>query len=111
MHLLNISDDELNIVRNILLGYLPHGSVAWAFGSRVKGTDHRFSDLDVLIKPGKSFSAGHFALMQEAFSESDLPFRVDATCWDDMSENFRKQIRDDLIPFDIVASVDVPERQ
>jgi len=111
MHLLNISDNELNIVRNILLGYLPHGSVAWAFGSRVKGSCHRFSDLDVLIKPSKSFSAGHFALMQEAFSESDLPFRVDATCWDDMSDNFRKQIKDDLIPFDIVASVDIPERQ
>jgi hypothetical protein len=49
--------------------------------------------------------------MQEAFSESDLPFRVDATCWDDMSANFRKQIRDDLIPFDIVASAHIPERQ
>ncbi len=111
MHLLNISDDELNIVRNILLGYLPHGSVAWAFGSRVKGSCHRFSDLDVLIKPGKSFSAGHFALMQEAFSESDLPFRVDATCWDDMSAILESKLEMILSPFDIVASAHIPERQ
>jgi predicted nucleotidyltransferase len=101
MHLLNISDEELSIVRKILLSYLPDGSAAWAFGSRTKGNCHRFSDLDIVIKPCQHFGAGYFALMQEAFSESDLSFRVDATCWDDMSDGFKKQIENDLIPFDL----------
>jgi predicted nucleotidyltransferase len=101
MRLLNISHEELSIVRHILLSYLPEGSAVWAFGSRAKGNCHRFSDLDLLIKPGKHFGAGHFALMQEAFSVSDLPLWVDATDWYDLAEGFRKQKENDLIPFDL----------
>lgn len=89
------------MVKDILRHHLPADCGAWVFGSRAKGTSHRFSDLDLLIKPDKSLSGANFALMQDAFSESDLPFRVDPTCWKDMSEGFRKLIENDLIPIDL----------
>jgi len=104
MHLLNISDEELSVVKAILRHHLPTDCAVWVFGSRAKGTSHRYSDLDLLIKPKTSLSRANLALMQEAFSESDLPFRVDPTCWKDMSEGFRKLIEKDLIPIAFTGS-------
>ena len=65
----------------------------WAFGSRVHGDNLKpFSDLDlVVISPGPPASLKMLDL-KEAFTESDLPFKVDLLDWSTLDESFRKKI-------------------
>ena len=46
------------------------------FGSRAHGTAKPFSDLDLLVL-GPALDASLRGTLEEAFDESDLPFRVD----------------------------------
>ena len=64
------------IVRDILSKHVPHYEV-WAFGSRVKGIVKPFSDLDLAIITEQPLSIAQSAALDEAFSQSDLPWKVD----------------------------------
>jgi uncharacterized protein len=73
---LDLDPRQLSTVRSILAQQLPQHS-AWAFGSRVKGTAQRFSDLDILVQGQQAMDYTTKANLRLAFSESDLPFMVD----------------------------------
>lgn len=80
---------QLESVRRILQHCVPEFEV-WAFGSRVHGRNLKpFSDLDLAIIAGQPLSPARYAALEEAFSESDLPFKVDIVDWAATSENFR----------------------
>lgn len=66
----------------------------YAYGSRVKGTAKRLSDLDLVILD--DVQAGEVESVREAFEESDLPIKVDVSLWSELSEEFRQQVRGDL---------------
>ena len=46
--MLNLSDDQLSLLRHLLSSHVPDVKV-WAFGSRVKGTAKAWSDLDLSL--------------------------------------------------------------
>lgn len=83
---------ERQIVLNILQQYVPEYEV-WAFGSRVKGNDKPYSDLDLAVITKQPLSLETHANLVEAFSESDLPWKVDIVDWAATSENFRHIIQ------------------
>lgn len=62
------------IVDQILKAHLP-GRQVYVFGSRAKGKAGRFSDLDLYIEG--SLDRLTRSVLEEAFSESDLPTFVD----------------------------------
>ncbi|MSP53183.1 MAG: nucleotidyltransferase domain-containing protein [Gammaproteobacteria bacterium] len=93
---LDLKDEQLNIVRHILQTYIPDYQV-WAFGSRVKGTARKYSDLDLVVISQESLSLAIHADLAEAFSESDLPFKVDIVDWTTTSEAFQKIISENKI--------------
>ena len=66
----------------------------YAYGSRVKGTAKRLSDLDLVILD--DVQVGEVEAIREAFEESDLPIKVDVSLWRELSEEFRQQVRGDL---------------
>ena len=72
-----LGDEEMALVRAILAAYLPAGARVLAFGSRVNGRARAYSDLDLALDAGRALSLDEHAALAEAFSESDLPFRVD----------------------------------
>lgn len=88
---LDISSEHLIIVQQILRQQVPSCEV-WAFGSRVKGTAKPFSDLDLVIMSQQPLSLALMASLQEAFSESDLPWKVDVVDWSTTSPEFRAVI-------------------
>ncbi|MFP4162869.1 MAG: nucleotidyltransferase family protein [Chitinispirillaceae bacterium] len=88
---IDISLQELNLVKRILQEHVPEYEVH-AFGSRVQGRTERNSDLDLVIMTEKPLPILTLADLKEAFSESDLPFRVDVVDWASTTENFRKII-------------------
>ena len=82
---------HLDIVRNILKKY-PY--TFYAFGSRVKGTQKTFSDLDLcFMEPISSVILAH---IREDFEESNLPFTVDLVDWNMCDEIFKSYIQSDL---------------
>ena len=88
---LELSDSEWQQVNAILQRYLPQYEV-WAFGSRVKGNAKPYSDLDLAIVSDTPLPLALLAEVAEAFSESDLPWKVDLVDWATTSERFRQVI-------------------
>jgi len=71
-----LTKGEKMIVHDILNKFVPTYKV-FVFGSRAKGTKKPFADLDLLISGDTPIPNLTVALLRDAFSESDLPFRVD----------------------------------
>lgn len=86
-----IHPEHLAIVRGILHAHVPDREV-WAFGSRVAGRVKPYSDLDLAILGDIPLPLDTQAALAEAFSESDLPWRVDVVDWARASEDFRRII-------------------
>lgn len=86
---MHINSKDLVLVQAILQKYLPN-HVIWAFGSRVHGRHLKpFSDLDLVIRTEQPLDLERYCELKEAFSESDLPFKVDIVDWASLSENFK----------------------
>ncbi len=88
---LDIKPADLKAVRAILRRYIPDREVR-AFGSRLSGTAKPFSDLDLAVMGNEPLPASILADLKDAFSESDLPFKVDIVDWAETRENFRRII-------------------
>ena len=86
--MIDVAPPHLAIVRELLAKHVPACEVR-AFGSRVKRTAKSYSDLDLAVIGTGKLQAGQLAELREAFTDSDLPFRVDVLDWHTISENFR----------------------
>lgn len=84
------------IVRDILQTHVPQYEV-WAFGSRAKGSAKPHSDLDLAVISDQPLPLRVSADLSDAFSESDLPWKVDVVDWATTSESFRKIIQADRV--------------
>jgi predicted nucleotidyltransferase len=85
---LHVRSEELAIIQDILGRLIPDCEV-WAFGSRVSGRIKKFSDLDLVILGNDSLPLGTMVDLADAFTESDLPYKVDLVDWASTSERFR----------------------
>ena len=87
---IDITAEQRKTVLALLARHLPN-TTAWVYGSRVKWTSRPESDLDLVVfaKPEQERRVSD---LREAFEESNLPFRVDLFVWDEVPEQFRKQI-------------------
>ena len=60
-----------------------------AFGSRVTWHARETSDLDLALMTDKPLTVARMADLRAAFTDADLPFRVDIVDWASTSESFR----------------------
>ncbi|WP_245612835.1 nucleotidyltransferase family protein [Rheinheimera texasensis] len=88
---LQLSVGQWQQVHSILQRLLADYPV-WAFGSRAEGRGKTYSDLDLVIVSTEPLPLALLAEVSEAFSESDLPWRVDLVDWATTSETFRQRI-------------------
>lgn len=84
------------IVSDILRRHVPQFDV-WAFGSRARIAAKKHSDLDLVVVSKQPLPLSLCAAIMEAFSESDLPYRVDVVDWASTGESFRKIIERDRV--------------
>lgn len=87
-----VSSAEWQIIRQILQAQLP-GYPVWAFGSRVNGPCKAFSDLDLAVISEKPLPLNLMAAVAEAFSDSNLPFKVDLLDFATTSADFRARVQ------------------
>lgn len=83
-----LNNQELTIVKAILQEHLPNRTIR-VFGSRAKGNIKPHSDLDLCIMNGAPLSLEALGRLREAFSESDLPMRVDIVEWCTLAPEFQ----------------------
>lgn len=93
---IDISPDDFTTVKSILAKYVPNYEV-WAFGSRVRGNARKYSDLDLAIICEQTLNFDIYANLKDAFSESDLPFKVDIVDWASIDENFKNIIKEKYV--------------
>ncbi len=90
---MKLTDAELQLVCRILRKHVP-GYPVWAFGSRVHGRNLKpFSDLDLAVISERPLRLDDLIAVRRAFSESDLPFRVDVVDYAAADVGFRSIIR------------------
>jgi predicted nucleotidyltransferase len=97
---LALSPDHCKIVQDVLTAHLPPGFAVRVFGSHAKGTTKPFSDLDLALKGREALTLSQLADLTEAFSESDLPFKVDIVDWRSVSSTFQAIIDRDGVALD-----------
>jgi predicted nucleotidyltransferase len=98
--MLHLTPSQKEIVQTILATLAADCDV-WVFGSRANGKPKPFSDLDLCLKAknGEPLTLKQLAVLEEAFSESLLPFKVDVVDWYTLSEPFKLAIEPQLIEF------------
>jgi type I restriction enzyme S subunit len=89
--------EQLGIVRDVLGAHVPAGR-AFAFGSRVRGTAKRFSDLDLVVDAAGPLDLDRLGALRAAFSDSDLPIKVDIVDWSGLGATFRSLIEREMVP-------------
>ncbi|MFN3964397.1 MAG: nucleotidyltransferase family protein [Silanimonas lenta] len=89
---IDIAPEHWRIVRQILRQH-----PVWAFGSRARRAARPLSDLNLAITTDRPLPLSVHAALAEAFSESDLPYKVDVVDWATTSEAFRKRIERDKV--------------
>ncbi|MGH7110249.1 MAG: nucleotidyltransferase family protein [Stellaceae bacterium] len=90
--------DHRRLVRDILRAHLPQGVRAWVFGSRATGRARRYSDLDLALDCGRRLTLDERARLAEAFSDSDLPYKIDILDWQGLDARFRRIIAAERMP-------------
>ncbi len=91
--LIHISPEEYSWISAILQKQLAPSVEVLVFGSRVKGGRVKpYSDLDLAIHADHKLSFSELAGLQEAFAESNLPYRVDVVDFLSVSPEFQKII-------------------
>lgn len=97
MKTIQLEPKHLKIIKEIIK---IHEVEVYVFGSRAKNTARPLSDLDLCLK--KDYDKSTVRKLQDAFEESNLPFKVDVVVWSEISESFQKHIEKDLISFGVV---------
>ncbi len=85
-------------VEAILQAYAPDVEV-WAYGSRVKGTHHEGSDLDLALRTPslEPLAPSQLYALHQAFEESTLPIIVQAHDWSRLPESFQREIEREYV--------------
>ncbi len=87
---LNLPAQYLELLHTLFRQYLPDTPI-WAYGSRVKGTNHPASDLD-LVAHNPIPSEQAIADLKTAIHDSTLPILVDLHHWDSLPPAFQQEI-------------------
>jgi uncharacterized protein len=89
--MLDLEPRHLELVKTIIRRHVPHARLI-AFGSRVKGTAKKFSDLDLALEADRPLTMQAFALLEADLEESDLPIKVDVIDMRTISPQFRARV-------------------
>jgi predicted nucleotidyltransferase len=95
---IDLPAEQRRVVWQILRAYLPASVKVWVFGSRATGRARRYSGLDLAIDAGRALTLDETVSLADAFSESDLVYRVDVVDWRTIDDRFRQIIGRNRVP-------------
>jgi len=92
--MLDLRDKDKNAIIKIAMQTLGNNAEVWAYGSRVKGSSHEASDLDLVIKTpfNVPLLSEQLAKFKLELQESNIPINIQSLDWNAIPENFKKNI-------------------
>lgn len=105
--MIQISSQDLEIVKKILFSSLPQGAKIFVFGSRAGNPGSivkKSSDLDLAIDLTRKLTRQEEQMLFDKFEESDLAYRVDFVDINNVSPSFKKIINSTKQPLIHVSS-------
>lgn len=91
----DVTPEQYSLILDLIGRHLPDTGV-WVYGSRAGRTARPRSDLDMVVFAAER-QRHQVSDLKDAFDESRLPFRVDLFVWDDLPEEFKKNIEAERI--------------
>lgn len=95
METLDLEDRYKEFIINSILKIIPNVEI-YVYGSRVKGTAVKYSDVDIALKSGGEIPFDTVLKLKAFFSDSTFPYMVDIIDLNSISENFKNRIQKDL---------------
>lgn len=91
--LVDLPRQHMQTLLRLLAEHTPQAEV-WAFGSRINGTGHEGSDLDIVLRnpSGLKQSIAGFFELEEALQESSLPILIEMHDWAHLPASFHAEI-------------------
>jgi type I restriction enzyme S subunit len=91
---LDLEERHREHIRTILGQHLGgrRGVRVYAYGSRVRGNAHRFSDVDLAIESAQPIGVELLFALRNAFDDSNLPYSVDVTDLAHATPGFRASV-------------------
>lgn len=98
MNRFGLTQEQVKLIKKLIETFLPDSKV-YVFGSRSRGDHKRYSDLDLAVESKSPIAKEALSALQEQFTESTLPFKVDLIELLKIDTDFRNSIQEDLIEF------------
>lgn len=95
METLDLEDRYKEFIINSILKIIPNVEI-YVYGSRVKGTAVKYSDVDIALKSEEEIPFDMVLKLKAFFSDSTFPYMVDIIDLNSISENFKNRIQKDL---------------
>ena len=89
---IQLKEHEIAVIKRILAHDLA-GVEYRIFGSRAKGSAKPYSDVDIVLLSKNPIPLLTLSTLEENFSESDLPFKVDLVDWQRITPEFQDKIK------------------
>jgi type I restriction enzyme S subunit len=92
--MIDLLPEQMEAVKRILAEHVPTYEVR-VFGSRIKQTAKKWSDLDLAVVGTETLGRDVFHELKEAFEESTLSIQIDVLDWNAISPEFQAVINED----------------
>lgn len=93
--MIDLEQKYIDFIKNIIKKELTNYKL-YIFGSRVKNTAKKFSDIDIAIE-SVELTEIIKSRLESLFENSTIPYEVDIINLDSISETFKNIIKDDLV--------------
>jgi len=90
--MIDLKPEYLIKIKEIISKQIPDRTVL-VYGSRIKGTAHEGSDLDLIIIDEENDTNEQLSILREKFSESNLPILIDILSWSSIPDQFKQEIK------------------
>lgn len=91
MQKIDVTQEQEAVIEKILKSYFPK-AVVYVFGSRADGRAKTYSDLDLAIDTGEKISLEVLFQIQEVFSQTNIPFKIDLLDLNAVGPEFKTHI-------------------
>ena len=91
-----IAPENFHYILSQIKLHVPEATI-WAFGSRIKKSHRKASDLDLAVLCDKEMAKKELPKLNDIFIESDLPFKVQLLDFNRLPENMQENIKKNYV--------------
>ena len=91
-----LSQKEFEFLMHAFEPLMTAGARLYLFGSRARGSQQKFSDIDVLIEP-ETVSRAQISEISDSLEQSNFPYKVDMVMISELAEAYKSSVLNDRI--------------